>query len=268
MILQVTLQLQAIASAWLDAEVFPLGGLADFFALNQDSLDRSEHTVAWFDWAKRGAKAGLGFYSRADWAAEGGLVPHEDRARTVPVEAPGFVLNRLSLSLFNSAVRTIQLIEPGRRREHYGPSFYRLDALQDWNKLYGPAGFYQYQCVIPPGPGPDALQEMLQIIASSSEGPALVVLKTFGDLPAPGMMSFPRPGYTLALDFRNRGRMTLELLGRLDAVVRAAGGALYPAKDGRLPRAMLDFGFPQFERFLALRDPACGSDFLERMGVR
>lgn len=266
-ILDVTLQLQPIASAFLDSEILPMGSLRDFFALNAESLDGFEQTVAWIDCTQRGARAGLGVYTRASWATDGRLEAHVDRARTVPFEAPGFVLNPVSLAAFNAAYRARQLMKPRRSLVHYGSWFYPLDALEQWNRLYGPAGFYQYQCVVPPGPGPDALAEMLDIIGRSGDGSALVVLKTFGDLPSPGVMSFPRPGYTLALDFRNRGRPTLELLSRLDAVVRAAGGALYPAKDGRLPRPMLDLGYPAFERLLRARDPACGSDFLARMGM-
>jgi FAD/FMN-containing dehydrogenase len=266
-IVDVTLQLAPIASAYLDVETFPLGDLDDFFALNGESLARCEQTVAWIDCTKRGAKRGLGVYTRADWAAEGGLAPHGDRARTVPVEAPGFALNPLSLSVFNTAYRTAQLIKPARARAHYSAFFHPLDSLEEWNKLYGPAGFYQYQCVVPHACGRDALGEMLEIIARSGEGSALVVLKTFGDLASPGLMSFPRPGYTLALDFKNRGALTLDLLARLDGVARNARGALYPAKDGRMPRAMFELSFPGWAHFLSFRDPACGSDFLSRLGL-
>ena len=116
-----------------------------------------------------------------------------------------------------------------------------------------------------PEVGQDALHEMLNIISRSGEGSALVVLKTFGDLSSLGLMSFPRPGYTLALDFQNRGTLTDGLLAQLDRVVQNAGGRLYPGKDGRMPRTMLEMGYPHLERFLSMRDPACGSDFLKRM---
>jgi FAD/FMN-containing dehydrogenase len=264
-ILDVTLQLTPIASSDLDVETLPLGNLDDFFAVNADSLARFEQAVAWIDCTQRGSRVGLGVYTRANWAKDGELRAHGDKVRAIPVEAPGFLINPLSLSVFNTAYRTAQLLKPRRSRAHYSGFFHPLDALEDWNRLYGPAGFYQYQCVVPPQGGQAALRELLSIIGRSGDGSALVVLKTFGDLVSPGLMSFPRPGYTLALDFRNRGEPTLRLLAALDEVVRAAGGALYPAKDGRLPRAMLDLGFPQFDRFLGFRDPACGSDFLTRM---
>jgi L-gulonolactone oxidase len=266
-VLDMTLQLTPIASTFLDVETFPMADLDAFFALNRESLADFEHTVAWVDCTKRGSRVGLGVYKRANWSSAGGLEADIRPAMAVPAEAPGFALNPLSLALFNTAYRAAQLARPRRARIGCGPWFYPLDGLEKWNKLYGRAGFYQYQCVVPPEPGPQALREMLEIIGRSGQGSALVVLKTFGDLPAPGLMSFARPGYTLALDFGNEGAATLKLLSRLDGVVREAGGALYPAKDGRLPRSMLELGYPGLDRFLALRDPACGSAFLGRMRV-
>jgi L-gulonolactone oxidase len=119
--------------------------------------------------------------------------------------------------------------------------------------------------VVPKAGAEAALGEMLALIARSGQGSALVVLKAFGDLASPGLLSFPRPGYTLALDFRNLGQPTLALMDRLDAIVSQAGGALYPAKDGRMSRAMFLAGYPRFAELLRARDPACGSDFLTRM---
>ncbi len=268
LIVEVTLQLTAIASTDLVVETLPLGGLDDFFALNLQSLERFEQTVAWIDCAQRGSKLGLGVYTRANWATDGGCVAQGDRrGPSLPFEAPSFALNRVSLSLFNQAYRAVQLARPRRARLAYGDVFYPLDAVQNWNRLYGRSGFYQYQSVVPHQGGREALADMLRIIGRSGEGSPLVVLKSFGTLASPGMLSFPRPGYTLALDFRNRGQATQALLARLDAVVRAAKGALYPAKDGRMPRDMFALSFPQAQRFLTYRDPACGSDFLTRMGL-
>lgn len=265
-ILDVTLQLAPIRSAYLDAEIFPLADLAEFFDLNARSLESHEHTVAWIDCTRSGADIGRGVYTRANWAESGGLTPHPAKSRRVPIEAPGFTLNRTSLRLFNQVYRALQLRKPARSRMHYGDFFHPLDSLAEWNKLYGPAGFYQYQCVVPGPAGPAALREMLAAIGRSGEGSALIVLKRFGDRASPGLLSFPRPGFTLALDFKNRGAETLALLARLDTITRTAGGALYPAKDGRVPRAMFEFSFPKLQQFLRFRDPACGSDFMTRMG--
>lgn len=264
-ILDVTLQLKRIASSELVVETLPMGRLADFFALDAESSEGFEHTVAWVDCTRGGDKAGLGFYSRANWAGDGPLTVHQPPRLTIPVETPGFLMNPLSLGVFNRLYRFRQLSGPRVGRQPYSAVFHPLDGIGGWNKLYGRSGFFQYQCVTPRRDAEPALAEMLRLIAKSGQGSALVVLKAFGDLASPGLLSFPRPGYTLALDFQNQGARTLDLLGRLDQVVRGVGGALYPAKDGRMSRAMFELGYPRLAEWLKARDPACGSDFLTRM---
>src|SRR5207247_6896413 len=109
--------------------------------------------------------------------------------------------------------------------------FYPLESIHEWNRMYGKRGFLQYQFVVPFEDGFAAMREMLGRIRRSGEGSFLTVLKTFGDIQSPGMLSFPRPGVTLALDFAYGGEKTLHLLDELDAIVRQSGGAIYPAKD-------------------------------------
>jgi FAD/FMN-containing dehydrogenase len=147
----------------------------------------------------------------------------------------------------------------------YDPFFYPLDAVGGWNRLYGPRGFYQYQSVVPPAVAADATAEMLRTISDAGQGSFLAVLKTFGDAVSPGLLSFPIKGTTLALDFANRGGPTLWLLDRLDAIVREAGGRLYPAKDGRLPPAMFMAGYPALDQFTTHLDPGMSSTFWRRM---
>jgi hypothetical protein len=109
---------------------------------------------------------------------------------------------------------------------------------------------------------------MLGEIARAGDGSFLAVLKTFGDRQAPGMLSFPQPGVTLALDFANNGARTLKLFERLDAIVREAGGRIYPAKDARMPRELFEAGYPRLQEFLHYRDPGISSALSRRlMGV-
>ena len=115
----------------------------------------------------------------------------------------------------------------------YAPFFHPLDGVLHWNRIYGKQGFYQYQFVLPFA-ARAALDDILRSIASSGQGSFLAVLKTFGNLPSPGLLSFPMPGVSLALDFPNRGAVTRALFDRLDAIVVAAGGRLYAAKDARM----------------------------------
>ncbi len=106
---------------------------------------------------------------------------------------------------------------------------------------------------------------MLQAIAASGAGSFLAVLKTFGQRQAPGLLSFARPGVTLALDFPNQGQSTLRLFERLDSIVREAGGTLYPAKDARMPRDLFEQGYPRLDEFLTFRDPGISSGLSRRL---
>lgn len=266
LILDAEIALVRIPSAFIDQVTEPLANVDQFFDIAEARADQYEHTVAWIDCTATGARLGQGVFSSGDWAREGALTPHKSgTGPSLPVDAPGFALNPLSLKLFNMAYRGRQLMKPARARVPYGGFFHPLDTIGSWNRLYGAKGFYQYQSVIGPDAARDATREMLRRIAASGEGSFLAVLKTFGDQASPGWLSFPAPGATLALDFANRGAKTLRLLADLDAIVREAGGRLYPAKDGRMSADMFQAGYPQWERVEALRDPAITSAFWRRV---
>jgi L-gulonolactone oxidase len=260
----VELQLVKVGGAYLDVEIVPYDNLDAFWSLADESARSFEHTVAWIDCTAGGAGTGRGIFSRANWIDDGAYDLHADKSwKRIPLEAPGFALNRFTVGAFNRLYHRVNSAKAGTNRQHYAPFFYPLDAVHDWNRLYGRRGMLQYQCVIPRENQRDAIAEMLRVIAASGQASFLAVLKTFGDLPSPGVLSFPRPGATLALDFPFRGETTLNLLARLDAMVREANGALYPAKDGRMSREMFRRSFPRWEQLLT--DPALNSDFWTRV---
>jgi hypothetical protein len=118
---------------------------------------------------------------------------------------------------------------------------------------------------VPRQVGADAVGAMLAQIARSGEGSFLAVLKTFGNRQPLGMLSFPQPGVTLALDFPNKGPRTQQLFERLDAIVREAGGRIYPAKDARMPRDLFESGYPRLTEFLTYRDPGISSELSRRL---
>jgi hypothetical protein len=149
--------------------------------------------------------------------------------------------------------------------QRFDTFFYPLDGINNWNRLYGPRGLYQYQCVIPTEAGRDATAALLNTIARSGQGSFLAVLKLFGALESPGLLSFPRAGVTLALDFPNRGAPLERLFVELDAIVHSAGGRLYPAKDGRMPGKLFRDGFPRWQEFTQYLDPRCSSSFWRRV---
>ena len=174
-------------------------------------------------------------------------------------------LNGTSIRLFNSFYNRLQQRGPRVQRTHYAPFFYPLDSLRNWNRMYGKAGLYQYQCVIPPAAAEDATEELVRWIATSGAGSFLAVLKTFGNRTSGRLYRLSQEGATLALDFANRGAETLHLMSQLDRIVRDAGGRLYPAKDGRMPAKIFQAGYPDWTRLRDLKDPAMSSDFWQRV---
>lgn len=259
------LQLRPAAGPWLVTETVPYSGLDGFFALADESEHGWEQTVSWIDCLSRDQR---GLFMRANQAdipyrasdAQAGKKP-----RTMPVVPPISLVNQLSLRPFNSVYYNLNKLRAGKAIAHYESYSYPLDNLLEWNRMYGPRGFYQYQSVVPRAVAQDAVGVMLREIAASGDGSFLAVLKTFGERAAPGMMSFPCPGATLALDFPNRGVRTLRLLERLDAIVREAGGRIYPAKDARMPRELFESGYPRLAEFLQYRDPGTSSALSRRL---
>lgn len=263
----VEIQLARIDSTSLDVDIIPYGNLDEFWALADESVAGFEHTVAWIDCASGGAARGRGVFSRANWRQDGHFAVHGDETwKTIPVEVPEFALNRLTVRTFNAFYHAAHRAKAGRARQHYARFLYPLDAIRNWNRMYGRRGMLQYQCVIPPESQRDGIGALLDEIIRAGQGSFLAVLKTFGEVPSRGLLSFPRPGATLALDFPNRGSDTLGLTNRLDRIVTAAGGGLYPAKDGRVSAAVFRASFPKWREFLAWKDPGMNSDFWRRVG--
>ena len=183
----------------------------------------------------------------------------------MPVDLPSRVLNKLSIRAFNTLHYRAQLPKRVRRTIPYDPFFYPLDSIGEWNRMYGRDGFLQHQCVMPHAAGREALRTILKTAERSGEGSFLAVLKTFGDLESPGMMSFPRPGATLALDFPFKGERTLRLLDALDEIVSEHGGAVYPAKDARMSRKTFEASFPKWREFSRFVDERFSSSFWRRV---
>lgn len=255
---QAELQLKRIAGNAVAVRNARFTGLDEFFALNAEAEKRHEYAVAWIDCLAKTPRGVLmgGDHADADLPAPRG-------GKSVPLTPPCSLINNASLRAFNAAYYGKPW--PTAETVHYRPYFYPLDAIGQWNRIYGPRGFYQYQSVVPPAAAREATAEMLAAIAASGQGSFLAVLKNFGERPSPGLLSFPMAGTTLALDFPNRGAPTLKLFERLDAIVRAAGGRLYPAKDARMPAAMFRAGYPRLGEFTSRVDPKFSSGFWRRV---
>lgn len=260
-------QLRPLVSQMVEEESYKFAHLDQFFGLSDGSDSDFEYTVAWVDCLAHGEALGRGLFARsnhADMAVKDSPKWPVKPLFTVPFCPPLSLVNRYSLRLFNGVWYGRQRERRVTRANHFAPFLFPLDRIGNWNLMYGPKGMVQYQCVLPGENGREVLRSLLRVIARSGQGSFLAVLKTFGDRQSPGMMSFPRPGVTLALDFAATPDV-LQLLDRLDAMTVEAGGAVYPAKDARMSAATFRASFPQWERFATSIDPGFSSSFWRRV---
>ena len=167
------------------------------------------------------------------------------------MDAPGFLLNRLSARAFNLAYWQASRRKAGVQIVDYETYFYPLDGILQWNRLYGRRGFVQYQCVFPLETSLKGMRAMLETVHDAGLGAFLAVLKLMGPQ-SRGGLSFPMEGYTLALDFPVT-RPLPALLARLDAIVTAHDGRLYLAKDARMDAETFRNGYGDLEAFEDLR---------------
>ena len=257
------IQLARLPGPWLETETIPFTGIEEFLSLADSAENDWEYTVSWVD-CLSGKKA-RGIFIRANHSQKNYDVHPIQRELKMPFTPPVSLVNKITLKPFNYFYRKLQEFKAGPSHQFYESFFYPLDNLIDWNKMYGKRGFYQYQSVVPKDLGAKAIEEMLDEIAKSKIGSFLAVLKTFGKPESLGMLSFPKSGLTLALDFPNQGEKTLKLFDRLDVIVREAGGRLYPAKDNRMSRSMFEAGYPRLNEFLPYRDAGISSAFSRRV---
>ncbi|MEP3477399.1 MAG: FAD-binding oxidoreductase [Hyphomicrobiales bacterium] len=261
-----SISLSKINSAYLKVKRVPFQSIQEYLELAKSHQTEYEHTVAWIDCTCSSSKRGRGIFQSANWCNDGDLEPHNNAMGiSVPVDFPNLALNGFTVSVFNKLYYTLQKKKKGLRREHYSSFFYPLDGVRNWNRIYGSRGFYQYQCIVPFEGAKVHLEKLLALIAEANTGSFLAVLKTLGSKHSSGLLSFSRPGVTLALDFPNNGKKTLKLLAKLDEVVRDCQGALYPAKDGRMSKEMFELSFSRNQEFKEYIDPALTSDFWSRV---
>ncbi len=265
----VEMRLIPIESSYIEEEVIRMDGLEDFFGLATESDKEFEYTVAWLDCLSFGKALGRGLFMRGKHALNGskklGLATHRKPRVSVPIYVPGWLVNKGSVRAFNEVYYRKQLQRRSEKTIHYDSFFYPLDVVADWNKIYGKRGFFQYQCVVPRECSHEVVPKLLEAIAASGMASFLATMKFFGDASSPGIMSFPRPGVTLAIDFVNYGSSTLGLFQKLDDIVMCAQGAVYPAKDARMSARVFKSSFPQWKEFIDYIDPKFSSSFWRRV---
>ena len=278
-ILRATVRLKKVETSRLVVDTVRTADIDETMAHLSASDQDYDYTVAWTDCLAAGRKLGRSVITSGDFATIGEL---RYRARTKPLAFspralvgappafPNGLINARSVALLNEAWYR----KAPRRRtgeiQTIGAFFHPLDGIRNWNRVYGPAGFRQYQYVVPFG-AEDVVRRSLERISALRAPSFVTVLKRFG-AGDPGLLSFPMPGWTLALDFPARTPWLEPLLGELDEMVLQAGGRLYLAKDSRIPPGLIGQMYPRCEEFRQLRariDPGqvFGSDLSRRLAL-
>ncbi|MEE9320266.1 MAG: FAD-binding oxidoreductase [Granulosicoccus sp.] len=268
LISQATIRLIPISSAELDVHTEVFYGLDEFCDLSARFRDSHQYTVSWLDCASSGRQFARGVFLAANHGTTGSLEAPSLKARfTMPFALPAQLLNRTTVRAFNTLYFHRHRPATGSvQRQSYPTFFYPLDGIEHWNRLYGRQGFHQFQFVVPSSEISN-LEAILRRIVNSGMGSFLAVLKEFGDIPSPGLLSFPRPGLCLALDFAARGHKTTALVHELNETVLAAGGAVYPAKDRLMSASSFRQYFPAMDAFSRHVDPGFSSDFWRRVST-
>jgi hypothetical protein len=265
-VVRAAVRLRPVESAWIAQRTVVASDLDAAIAAFESNLDAT-YSVAWIDCLAQGPARGrslvyLGEHAaRAELPADLAADPFALRRRPnlrAPMDAPSWALNRWSVRAFNHLYFSAGRRGPQTRLIDWDRYFYPLDALSDWNRIYGRRGFAQHQSALPLATARDALAEQLDAIAAAGLGSFLAVLKRFGPGAPERPLSFPIEGYTLALDFPLSGA-ALTLMDRLDEIAVAAGGRLYLAKDSRMTQRTLEAGYgPALDAMAAAMDDGAG----------
>lgn len=255
----VTLRLIPVTSAYMRVRTARTANIESTMLALQEQDTHARYSVAWLDCLSTGRSLGRGVVTSGDHAHASDLKgrarrdPQAFRPTTrlaAPARLPSGLLNQLSVRAFNEAWFRRAPSREQTSIEHAATFFHPLDGVANWNRIYGPSGFVQYQFVVPDGKEA-AVQKSIQTLARTGAASFLAVLKRFGP-EGSGMLSFPMPGWTLALDLPVQPGLA-PLLTRLDELVLEAGGRLYLAKDSRMPRRMLEIGYPRLDEFQSMR---------------
>lgn len=261
LIVDATLSLAPYDGDKLTVHTSRFKSLEGFFSLSEKHHD-APYSVAWLDAM---SISGRGIFQTASGNASTRISSRRAPRPllSIPFPTPISMINRSTASLLASVYRALN--RPGTAltaRERY---LFPLDRISFWNRLYGPRGFVQFQCVLPEDRAEVGVMFILQQLRSTRTPTFLTVLKKFGKRRSPGLLSFPRPGTTLAIDMPFSGNSTVALMANLEDYVMASGGAIYPAKDALMRPETFVTQSPSLDRFMEHRDRGFNSDFARRV---
>ena len=255
------IQLRRVEGAWLETESVAFESLDSFFELSDNSESEWEHTAAWIDCLS--TKSIRGIFER------GRHIPIKKKSKNIsinfPFTPPFSIVNKYSLSIFNPIYFLLKSFFSGVRNMHYRKFLHPLDNILNWNRMYGPKGFYQFQCIIPRERSREAIDEILNLISRSKTGSFLAVLKTFSNFKPIGLLSFAEPGVTLALDFPNQGEKTKLLFYQLEEIVKNSNGKIYLAKDMLMTREFFQSSYSDSQNIKKYMDPNISSQMSRRL---
>ncbi|MBP9709313.1 MAG: FAD-binding oxidoreductase, partial [Oligoflexales bacterium] len=269
LIVSATMQLKKIPSLEIRQSTKIFNNLEQYFELSESIEQDFEYSVAWLDCLARGQSFGRGVllcgeHSRQEESSIKRIINISPKFN-MPFEAPKVVLNPLFMKLFNNIYFQLNANISAREKiVGYNTFFYPLDFLANWNRLYGKEGFFQLQFCVDKK-HKSVFVEILKEISESGFGSFLAVLKTFGDRSSPGMLSFPRGGYTLALDFPSYSGRSAKFVRHLMKIISEVGGRIYPAKDALMDSETFHAGYPKWQEFKNHIDPLFDSDFRRRI---
>lgn len=249
-ILDAKIRLVRIESQYVDQVTIKTKNLKQTFKAFE-KYRSSTYSVAWIDCLARGEGVGRSLLMLGEFGNDGDLDYRANRGFKVFFNFPSFALHPLFVKIFNFFYYQRIRQRVSKQKVTIDSFFYPLDAIRDWNKIYGKEGFIQYQLIFPKSNSYNGLREVLNTISLSKKGSFLAVLKLHGP-ENENYLSFPMEGYSLALDFRMD--KTLEnLLAELDNIVLKYNGRIYLAKDSRVEKEIFEQNYPNIEKFRELR---------------
>ncbi|MDB3961086.1 FAD-binding oxidoreductase [Acidimicrobiia bacterium] len=264
-IISAVIKIIKIKNNYIAGEIKRFKSLEDYSEINSNYDKNYDYTVSWIDCLSKAGQDIRGVYLSGNHSEENLRNKNNTEKRiTFPITPPFSLVNNLTMKGLNNFYFSINR-ERIISKQHYRTFFFPLDTINWWNKAYGKKGFFQYQFVIPKKESSKGLNKILKEIKTNGEIPALGVLKSFGNIKSKGMISFPRDGITMALDFPNKGEETLKFFNKLDKIIMEYGGALYPAKDARMSKEVFETSFPKFDLFSQYIDPRFSSSFYRRI---
>ena len=249
-----SLSLDSIPSSYINQRSLVANNLRECFERIEDNAD-SKYSVAWLDSLATGENLGRSILHLGEHAASKNrktdTLYSKRLSLDVPFSTPSFLLNKATMSVFNASYFGVQKRKKGSVTLGYDNYFFPLDSISNWNRLYGSNGFLQYQFVVPSDGAFECITSVLEKISEKGKGSFLTVLKKFGAANE-NLLSFPKSGYTLTLDFKNETAL-FALLEELDQIVMGHYGRLYLAKDARMSEKVFKTSYPNWEKFIAIK---------------